>query len=94
MSSVWSDQWPLASINNTPDSNSCYNNTHSTVFNGDQFGGVPLVLLLNFCVFLVRLCSYHIKWCIEHRQKIHLFQTPNLHCLTKKVKLKLLTLSG
>lgn len=57
MSSVWSEQWPLAGSNNTPDSNSCFNATHSTVLNGDQFGGIPLVLLLNFCVFVVGLSS-------------------------------------
>lgn len=61
MSSVLSDQWPLAAINNTPDTNSCYNNSRSTVLNGDRFGGVPLVLLLNSSLFLVHLPSYCIK---------------------------------
>lgn len=59
MSSVWSDQWPLAPTNSTSDSNSCFNDTRSTVLNGDQFGGVPLVLLLDFCVFLVNLSFCH-----------------------------------
>lgn len=53
MSSVWSDQWPWTSTNGTSVRSSCFNDTQSTVLNGDQFGGVPLVLLLNFSVFLV-----------------------------------------
>ncbi|XP_056873099.1 CSC1-like protein 1 [Takifugu flavidus] len=60
MSSVLSDQWPLGAMNNTSDSNSCYNNSRSTVLNGDQFGGVPLVLLLNSSLFLVLLFIFAI----------------------------------
>lgn len=68
MSSVLSDQWPLGAMNNTSDSNSCYNNSRSTVLNGDQFGGVPLVLLLNSSLFLVHLPSYCIK-CLSQLKK-------------------------
>ncbi|CAG09064.1 unnamed protein product [Tetraodon nigroviridis] len=60
MSSVWSEQWPLAPMNGTADSNSCFNGTQSTVLNGDQFGGVPLVLLLDFIVFVVLLFIFSI----------------------------------
>ena len=60
MSSIWWEQWPLGVGNgSTPtplmDNSSCFSSTQSTVLKGVKFGGVPVVLLLDFCVFLVRV---------------------------------------
>ncbi|XP_013867404.1 CSC1-like protein 1 [Austrofundulus limnaeus] len=52
MSSFW---WPLLDANVTT-SPSCFN--QSTVLSGHDFGGVPIVLLLNFCVFIVLLLVF------------------------------------
>ena len=40
------------------DTRSCFNATQSTVLKGVQFGGVPVVLLLDFIMFLVRVCVF------------------------------------
>lgn len=62
-SSLW-EQWPLLVTNgsgrNFSDNSSCYSPKQSTVLTGLDFGGVPLVLLLNFCVFLVLLILFSI----------------------------------
>ncbi|XP_008311095.1 CSC1-like protein 1 [Cynoglossus semilaevis] len=42
------------------DNATCLNSTHSTVLRGVPFGGVPVVLLLNFSVFLVLLIIFSI----------------------------------
>lgn len=56
MSSAWREQWNFFSGNDSlSEDNSCFNSSQSTVLNGDKFGGVPLVLLLNFSVFVVWL---------------------------------------
>ncbi|XP_073348784.1 CSC1-like protein 1 [Pagrus major] len=64
MSSTWWEQWPLAARNgstpNSLDNSSCFSSTQSTVLKGIQFGGVPVVLLLDFCVFLVLLILFSI----------------------------------
>ncbi|KAJ8270530.1 hypothetical protein GJAV_G00115990 [Gymnothorax javanicus] len=48
---------PLLTNNGTAGSNdsSCFSATQSTVLRGVNFGGVPIVLLLDFCLFLVLL---------------------------------------
>uniref|UniRef100_A0A4W5MT99 Transmembrane protein 63A n=1 Tax=Hucho hucho TaxID=62062 RepID=A0A4W5MT99_9TELE len=38
------------------DNSSCFSATESTVLKGNSFGGVPVVLLLDFSVFLVCVC--------------------------------------
>ncbi|XP_074541864.1 CSC1-like protein 1 [Halichoeres trimaculatus] len=62
MSSPWWEQWPLLASNGTapPDNTSCLGPSQSTTFNTLNFGGVPIVLLLNFCVFLVLLIVFSI----------------------------------
>lgn len=65
MPSVWWDQWSLLARNGTTptpflDNSSCFSSTQSTVLKGDQFGGVPIVLLLDFSVFLVLLVLFSI----------------------------------
>ncbi|KAF3849750.1 hypothetical protein F7725_019469 [Dissostichus mawsoni] len=65
MSALWWEQWPLSDSNGTtpagfPDNASCFSSTQSTVLKGVSFGGVPIVLLLDFCVFLVLLMVFSI----------------------------------
>nr|XP_057913393.1 CSC1-like protein 1 [Doryrhamphus excisus] len=65
MSSWWWDQWSLLAPNETrrstgPDDKTCFNGTQNTVLSGVSFGGVPVVLLLNFSVFLVLLMLFSI----------------------------------
>ncbi|XP_040920333.1 CSC1-like protein 1 isoform X2 [Toxotes jaculatrix] len=60
MSSLW---W-LDSNGTSPsgflDNSTCFSSTQSTVLSGVQFGGVPVVLLIDFCVFLVLLVFFSI----------------------------------
>ncbi|XP_050927888.1 LOW QUALITY PROTEIN: CSC1-like protein 1 [Lates calcarifer] len=60
MSSLW---W-LLSNNTSPsgflDNTTCFSSTQATVLSGNQFGGVPVVLLLDFSVFLVLLILFSI----------------------------------
>ncbi|KAF7666558.1 hypothetical protein LDENG_00101530 [Lucifuga dentata] len=65
MSSLWWKQWPLLVTNSSSasgyvDASSCFNSTQSTVLIGNNFGGVPIVLLLDFCVFLILLIIFSI----------------------------------
>ncbi|XP_068432909.1 CSC1-like protein 1 isoform X2 [Clinocottus analis] len=64
MSSPWLEQWPLlasnSSNNSFPDNSSCFTSKQNTVLKGIGFGGVPVVLLLDFCVFLVLLITFSI----------------------------------
>ncbi|XP_053700010.1 CSC1-like protein 1 [Synchiropus splendidus] len=60
MSSTWLVAWPLQFSNSTNDTTSCYNAKQNTVLSGVKFGGVPIVLLLNFIVFLVLLFLFSI----------------------------------
>uniref|UniRef100_A0A7N6B9S3 Transmembrane protein 63A n=1 Tax=Anabas testudineus TaxID=64144 RepID=A0A7N6B9S3_ANATE len=57
MSSLWWERWFLLPSNGTTppalDNSSCFTSTENTVLKGVQFGGVPVVLLIDFCVFLV-----------------------------------------
>lgn len=51
--------WWLASNGTSPgfpDNTTCFSATQSTVLNPDNFGGIPVVLLLDFSVFLVFVC--------------------------------------
>ncbi|XP_010737593.2 CSC1-like protein 1 [Larimichthys crocea] len=64
MSSVW-DQWSLLAANgSTPapptNNTTCFHPGQQTVILGSKFGGVPVVLLLNFIVFLVLLIIFSI----------------------------------
>lgn len=54
--------WPLPSNGSTThlDNSSCFSSTQSTVLKGVSFGGVPVVLLLDFIVFLVLLSLFSI----------------------------------
>uniref|UniRef100_A0A7N5ZWY3 Transmembrane protein 63A n=1 Tax=Anabas testudineus TaxID=64144 RepID=A0A7N5ZWY3_ANATE len=60
MSSLWWERWFLLPSNGTTppalDNSSCFTSTENTVLKGVQFGGVPVVLLIDFCVFLVCMC--------------------------------------
>ncbi|XP_038582787.1 CSC1-like protein 1 [Micropterus salmoides] len=66
MSSLWLEQWPLLGRNGISpsdftDNSSCYSATQSTVLNNVvYFGGVPVVLLLDFIVFLMLLIVFSI----------------------------------
>lgn len=59
MSSVLWEQWPLLDRNGTsqPLDTSCFNSTQSTVLKGVKFEGVPVVLLVDFSAFVVRVCQ-------------------------------------
>lgn len=85
MSSPWWEQWPLLASNGTapPDNTSCLGPSQSTTFNTLNFGGVPVVLLLNFSVFLVCFCP--------SKQKIHLIKT---HFTLLFIEVFLLQLAG
>ncbi|KAL0967528.1 hypothetical protein UPYG_G00253390 [Umbra pygmaea] len=61
MSSLWrvqSQLWNNGSV--SPDHSSCFNFTENTVLKGVSFGGVHVVLLLDFIVFLVLLAFFSI----------------------------------
>ncbi|XP_061668823.1 CSC1-like protein 1 [Syngnathoides biaculeatus] len=65
MCSWWWEQWSLMGPNSTigsgsPNNKTCFNSNQNTVLNGVQFGGVPIVLLLNFSVFLVLLILFSV----------------------------------
>ncbi|TNN61567.1 CSC1-like protein 1 [Liparis tanakae] len=63
MSSPWQEPLlaPDGSNRSTfADNSSCYSSTQSTVLKGVSFGGVPIVLLIDFCVFLVLLIIFSI----------------------------------
>ncbi|XP_038132441.1 CSC1-like protein 1 [Cyprinodon tularosa] len=49
-----SSLWPLV-VSNSTSTLSCFNSNQSTVLTGLDFGGVPVVLLLDFCVFICLL---------------------------------------
>lgn len=55
MASTWWGHLPLLMDNGTAhlDNSSCFSAMQSTVLKGVNFGGVPIVLLLDFIVFLV-----------------------------------------
>ncbi|CAL8313659.1 unnamed protein product [Lota lota] len=60
MSSLWWDTQPLQEGNSTPapahmNNTTCSTSTQSIVLKDVQFGGVPVVLLLDFSVFLILL---------------------------------------
>lgn len=61
MASTWWGQLSVPVDNGTGhvDNSSCFSATQSTVLKGVNFGGVPIVLLLDFIVFLV---SYGVSW--------------------------------
>uniref|UniRef100_A0A8C2ZAS8 Transmembrane protein 63A n=1 Tax=Cyclopterus lumpus TaxID=8103 RepID=A0A8C2ZAS8_CYCLU len=59
------ETWPLLASNGSnhsgfPDNTSCFSSTQSTVLKGVGFGGVPIVLLINFCVFLMLLIAFSV----------------------------------
>ncbi|XP_068609624.1 CSC1-like protein 1 [Brachionichthys hirsutus] len=64
MSSWWENPQLLVRDGNSPsvffDNTSCFNSSSLNSFKGDRFGGVPIVLLLHFCVFLVLLILFSI----------------------------------
>lgn len=57
-STLWG-QFSILMDNDTRVGNSCFSATQSTVLKGVNFGGLPIVLLLDFIVFLV---SYGVSW--------------------------------
>ncbi|XP_056150264.1 CSC1-like protein 1 [Lampris incognitus] len=65
MSSLWWEPQPLLDNSSTApppqlDNSSCFSSTQSTVLKGVRFGGVPVVLLLDFSVFMVLLILFSI----------------------------------
>lgn len=61
MEAGWSWPWEeLAGNGSAPQDNTttCYDSTKTTVLMGNRFGGVPVVLLLDFLMFLVSVCVY------------------------------------
>ncbi|XP_057179481.1 CSC1-like protein 1 isoform X1 [Triplophysa rosa] len=62
MASTWWGNLPLLIDNGTAhvDNSSCFSATQSTVLKGVNFGGVPIVLLLDFIVFLVLLLAFSV----------------------------------
>uniref|UniRef100_A0A3B4YTB4 Transmembrane protein 63B n=1 Tax=Stegastes partitus TaxID=144197 RepID=A0A3B4YTB4_9TELE len=64
MSAPWWEEWPLLVNNGTTpgfwDNSTCYNPSQNTVLSGLEFGGVPVVLLLDFIVFLVLVIIFSI----------------------------------
>ncbi|KAM6915018.1 CSC1-like protein 1 [Xenentodon cancila] len=57
MSSPW---WDVLFSNDTSSNITCFSSNQSTVLTGLSFGGVPLVLLLDFCVFILLLILFSI----------------------------------
>ncbi|XP_043962212.1 CSC1-like protein 1 [Gambusia affinis] len=51
--------WPMEISNGTTPI-SCFSSNQSTVLSGLEFGGVPVVLLLDFCVFIVLLLLFSV----------------------------------
>ncbi|XP_054900606.1 CSC1-like protein 1 [Poeciliopsis prolifica] len=51
--------WPME-ISNSTTPISCFSSNQTTVLSGLDFGGVPVVLLLDFCVFIVLLLLFSI----------------------------------
>lgn len=49
----WERFMPLVENHTMRSDNSCFSATQNTVLMGVSFGGVPIVLLLDFLVFLV-----------------------------------------
>ncbi|XP_066524328.1 CSC1-like protein 1 [Hoplias malabaricus] len=65
MASKWWNSFPLLEDNGTVQAdNSCFSATQNTVLSGVSFGGVPLVLLLDFIFFIVLLIVFS---CIRKR---------------------------
>ncbi|XP_034018309.1 CSC1-like protein 1 [Thalassophryne amazonica] len=60
MASLWWEKTPLLGRNYSTSNESCFSSTKSSVLEGLSFGGVPIVLLLNFCVFVVLLILFSI----------------------------------
>ncbi|XP_069014492.1 CSC1-like protein 1 [Embiotoca jacksoni] len=65
MLSLWWEQWLVLPSNGTSpsgtlDNKGCFSSTQSTVLTGLDFGGVPVVLLINFCVFLILVIIFSI----------------------------------
>ncbi|XP_060758804.1 CSC1-like protein 1 isoform X2 [Neoarius graeffei] len=58
MASPWWKRFTLLVENSTMHSNSCFSATQNTVLMDVSFGGVPLVLLLDFIVFIVLLLVF------------------------------------
>ncbi|XP_051976867.1 CSC1-like protein 1 [Xyrauchen texanus] len=60
MPSTWWGHLPLLVDNGTAyvDNSSCFSATQSTVLQGVEFGGIPLVLLLDFIFFLILLLAF------------------------------------
>lgn len=56
MSSEWWNQWLASNGSSRSNFTQCYN--QSTVLYGNNFGGIPVVLLLDFCVFLLLLILF------------------------------------
>ncbi|XP_071335090.1 CSC1-like protein 1 isoform X2 [Trachinotus anak] len=57
MTYLW---WLITNASDFRDNSTCFSSTQSTVLNGGDFGGVPVVLLLDFSVFLVLLFLFSI----------------------------------
>lgn len=56
----WQDPRDLLDLNFANSSgflDGCFSTNQSTVLSGLNFGGIPLVLLLDFCVFIVGFLS-------------------------------------
>ncbi|XP_034436745.1 CSC1-like protein 1 isoform X1 [Hippoglossus hippoglossus] len=60
MASLWGSVPKVGSSSIFLDNSTCYRNTNNTVLSGVPFGGVPVVLLLDFSVFLVLLVIFSI----------------------------------
>ncbi|XP_058273713.1 CSC1-like protein 1 isoform X1 [Hemibagrus wyckioides] len=58
MASPWWERSTTLVVNTTPSHNSCFSATQNTVLMGVNFGGVPVVLLLDFIVFIVLLLVF------------------------------------
>uniref|UniRef100_A0A8C6TRU7 Transmembrane protein 63A n=1 Tax=Neogobius melanostomus TaxID=47308 RepID=A0A8C6TRU7_9GOBI len=56
MSSEWWNKWLVSNGSSNSTFSECFN--QSTVLYGNNFGGIPIVLFLDFCVFIVGLVFY------------------------------------
>ncbi|XP_062267137.1 CSC1-like protein 1 [Platichthys flesus] len=60
MASLWGSDPNVGASSIFLDNSTCYRDTNNTVLSGVPFGGVPVVLLLDFSVFLVLLVIFSI----------------------------------
>uniref|UniRef100_A0A3B3Z797 Uncharacterized protein n=1 Tax=Periophthalmus magnuspinnatus TaxID=409849 RepID=A0A3B3Z797_9GOBI len=60
MSSEWWNQWLVSNGSSAFNFTKCFSSNQSSVLYGNNFGGIPIVLFLDFCVFMFLLILFSI----------------------------------